>query len=172
VRADRLVLYDRPGIDDVHGGTLTFSDGSTVTVTGVPTDGSAKTIRFPMRTFDSVRFQVEGGTGPNEGLSELEVYAVPAAPQAPSGVTAKAAGGTATVTWTAPPFDGGAPITGYRVTPYRDGVAQTPVTVDETAGTSATVRDLVAGASYTFTVAASNLIGTGPESEPSPPITP
>jgi putative alpha-1,2-mannosidase len=171
VRADRIVLYDRPGIDDVHGGTLTFSDGSTVAVTGVPTDGSAKTVRFPMRSFDSVRFQVEGGTGPNEGLSELEVYAVPAAPEAPSGVTATAGAGSATVTWTAPRFDGGAPLTGYRITPYRDGVAQTPVTVDETAGTSATVRGLASGASYTFTVAASNLTGTGPESGPSPPIT-
>ena len=30
VRADRIVIYDRPGTqDDVNGGELTFSDGGT-----------------------------------------------------------------------------------------------------------------------------------------------
>ena len=71
------MLYDRTSGDDANGGTLTFSDGSTVDVSGIPGNGDAKTVTFAMRTFDSVRFQVNGGTGPNVGLLEFEVYARP-----------------------------------------------------------------------------------------------
>ncbi|WP_163509882.1 glycoside hydrolase domain-containing protein [Fodinicola acaciae] len=171
IRTDRIVLYDRPGIDDVHGGTLTFSDGSTVAVTGVPTDGGPKVVTFGMKTIKSVRFQVAGGTGPNEGLSELEVHAVPSIPLAPAGITASADAGKATVSWKPPAFDGGAPLTAYVVTPYRDGVAQDPVTVrpDQT---RAVLDGLVRGQSYRFTVAAVNMVGTGTPSVQSNPVTP
>ena len=77
VNADRIVLYDRTSGDDANGGTLTFSDGSTVEVTGIPANGDAKTVTFAMKEFDSVRFQVQGGSGSNVGLLELEVYARP-----------------------------------------------------------------------------------------------
>ena len=88
VKTDRIVIYDRPGtLDDVNGGELQFSDGSTVPVTGVPVDGTAKTVEFPLRTVEWVRFQVRGGTGQNPGLSELEVYALPSAPEPPAAVT-------------------------------------------------------------------------------------
>jgi hypothetical protein len=77
VQADRVVLYDRRAGDDANGGTLTFSDGTSVDVTGIPRNGDPKAVKFPLRTFDWVRFQVRGGTGPNPGLLELEVMAVP-----------------------------------------------------------------------------------------------
>jgi putative alpha-1,2-mannosidase len=171
VETDRIVLYDRAGIDDVNGGTLTFSDGSSVQVTGIPTGGDAKTISFDRRTVEWVRFQVEGGTGPNNGLSEFEVYAVPTNPGQPRDVTAEAGDGSATVAWRAPEPDRGAPITGYVVTPYHDGTALDPITVDGEV-TSVEVPDLTAGEPYTFTVTADSLIGTGPESEPSNEVTP
>ena len=85
IRADRIVLYDRTSRDDANGGTLRFSDGSTVAVSDLPADGDAKVVTFPARTFDRVRFQVEGGSGPNVGLLEFEVFAVPRAPGRPSG---------------------------------------------------------------------------------------
>ncbi len=75
ISSDRVVLYDRTSGDDANGGVLEFSDGSTVPVTGIPGSGDAKRVDFAIRTFDRVRFQVEGGTGPNVGLLELEVYA-------------------------------------------------------------------------------------------------
>ena len=171
IRADAIILYDRPGVDDADGGTLTFSDGSTVPVDGIPPDGSGRTITFAMRMFDSVRFDVEGGSGPNVGLREIEVDAVPTPPDAPSGVEATAGPGEATVTWEPPPFDGGAPITGYVVTPYRDGVALDPVRVGEDAA-AAEIPDLSPGVPHRFTVAATNLAGTGPESPPTPAVTP
>ncbi|MBM7784286.1 glycoside hydrolase domain-containing protein [Tenggerimyces flavus] len=171
VRTDRIVLYDRAGIDDVNGGTLTFSDGSSLEVSDIPPAGEAKTVTFPMKTFDSVRFQVKGGTGPNNGLSEFEVYAVPSVPQAPRSVTAEAGVGSATVSWQPPAFNGGAPVIAYVVTPYHDGSALDPVVV-EADERSAVVPGLTAGEPYTFTVTARSLAGSGPESPPSNEIRP
>ncbi|MGW0229847.1 glycoside hydrolase domain-containing protein [Actinopolymorpha singaporensis] len=171
VTADRIVLHDRAGIDDVHGGTLTFDDGSTVAVRDVPPDGAAATVTFAPKTFRWVRFQVEGGSGPNVGLAEFEVYALPSPPDAPTQVSAAADAHSATVTWSPPAFDGGAPLTGYVVTPYRDGTALDPATVAADV-TETTVPGLSAGVAYTFTVAATNLLGTGPASSPTAPVTP
>ncbi|WP_202896372.1 DUF7402 domain-containing protein [Actinopolymorpha pittospori] len=161
IRADRIVLYDRPGDDDSNGGTLSFSDGSTVEVRDLPRNGGARTLTFPMKTFDRVRFQVAGGTGLNPGLSEFEVYAVPSAPEAPTDVSVVRDGDEATVSWKPPTFDGGAPLTGYVVTARRDGVPEKTVEVDENT-TEAVLDGLSAAQSYDFTVAARNLIGTGP----------
>ena len=77
---------------------------------------------------------------------------------------------SATVSWTAPANNGSA-ITGYVVTPYRNGVAQTPVAFDASA-TTRTLTGLTAGASYTFTVAAVNAIGTGSASPASNAVVP
>jgi predicted alpha-1,2-mannosidase len=171
IQADEVVLYDRSIPEDVNGGTLSFSDGTTVSVSGVPAGGGPKTVSFPMKTFDWVRFQVEGGTGPNVGLSEFEVYAVPSVPEAPINVSAQAGTGEATVSWQPPAFDGGAPLTEYVVTPYHNGTALDPITVEEDT-TSVVVRDLTAGEPYTFTVAAKNLTGAGPESQLSNEVRP
>jgi lysophospholipase L1-like esterase len=171
VRVDKIVLYDRAGIDDVNGGTLTFSDGSTVSVADVPRNGDPKTVSFDIKTFTWVRFQVQGGSGPNVGLAEFEVYALPAPPDAPTQVSASAGQGTATVSWRSPAFDGGTPLTGYVVTPYRDGTALAPTTVAETA-TQVVVPGLSPGQSYRFTVRATNMVGAGAESAPSEPVTP
>ena len=79
---------------------------------------------------------------------------IPSAPDAPSEVTVDAS----TVSWTAPAFDGGAPLTGYVVTPYRDGTALEPVIVDEH-HTSV----IVTAQFDRVTVRARNLIGDSPE---------
>jgi hypothetical protein len=136
-----------------------FSDGSTVDVSDIPTDGSAKTVTFPMRTFDHVRFQVKGGTGPNVGLLEFQVYAVPQTPDAPYRVDVERDAGQATVSWSPPTFDGGAPVTGYTVRTYRDGTL-----VDEaSAGADARKLTVPAQDGDELRVAASNVLGTGPE---------
>ena len=66
----------------------------------------------------------------------------------------------AAVSW-APASKGCA--TGYVVTPYLDGVGQTP-TVTFGPGTTTVIRGLIAGASYTFTVAAHDATMVGPAS--------
>lgn len=169
VRADAIVLYDRPGVDDANGGSLTFSDGSSVQVDDIPADGSATTVRFETKTFDSVRFQVTGGSGPNVGLSELEVSAFPDVPGPPQDATAVSGRRSATVSWRAPDSDGGVPITGYVVRPYLSGVAQTPIQAAEKA-TEITVPGLQTGETYRFTVTAHTMVGSGQESPPSDPV--
>ena len=89
------------------------------------------------------------------------------APGAPSGITATVGNGSALVSWT-PPAAGGSAITGYTVTASPDGAS---VTVAGTA-TSATITGLVNGTAYTFTVVATNAVGSGPVSSPTAAIVP
>lgn len=88
-------------------------------------------------------------------------------PTSPSGVTATAGNTYATLTWTPALSAGSSPITGYRVTPS----GGSPQTFNGSA-TSAVFTGLTNGTSYTFTVAAINAIGTGPDSVPSNTVTP
>ncbi len=78
-------------------------------------------------------------------------------PAAPQGVTALAAETSSLVTWNAPTTDGGSTITQYVVSSYPGGYSCTTETL------SCNVLGMPYG-SYTFTVAARNAIGTGPES--------
>jgi LmbE family N-acetylglucosaminyl deacetylase len=74
---DRVVLYDRPNSSDrVTGGTLTFSDGTTVSVTSLSNNGAAKAVTFTARSVTSVTFTVTSvsTTTQNVGLAEIEVY--------------------------------------------------------------------------------------------------
>jgi len=94
-----------------------------------------------------------------------------AAPAAPTAVTAVPGNASATVRWTRPAFTGTAAITGFVVTPYLGSTAQ-PAHTFATAPASAVVRGLTNAKRYTFKVAATNSVGTGPNSGASKPITP
>ncbi|MFD0676388.1 MULTISPECIES: fibronectin type III domain-containing protein [unclassified Paenibacillus] len=87
-------------------------------------------------------------------------------PDPPTGVTAAAGKGLATVSFTPPANNGGGAITGYTVTSSPGGFAAS--------GTASpiTVTGLTYGMAYTFTVTASNEAGTSVPSAPSGPVTP
>ncbi|MEI6688193.1 MAG: fibronectin type III domain-containing protein [Thermoleophilia bacterium] len=89
-------------------------------------------------------------------------------PGAPTGVSATdAANGQSVVSWTAPADTGGASITGYTVT------SSGGQTCSWTTGDlSCTVTGLTNGASYTFTVTATNARGAGSASSASNSVTP
>jgi hypothetical protein len=96
----------------------------------------------------------------------------PTAPAAPTGVAATAGNTTATVSWT-PPANGNSPITAYTVTPYIGSTAQTATIVTGSPPTpTATISGLTNGTAYTFTVTATNSVGTGPASTASNSVTP
>ena len=141
---------------------LTNSAQTSYTVSGL-TDGTGYT--FTVAAINAA------GTGPESSASAAATPAAPTTPGAPSGLQGTAADGAVNLSWTAPGSDGGAPITGYRITPYIGGVAQTPLMTGSTA-TSLNVSGLTNGTGYTFTVAAINSVGTGPDSGPSSSITP
>src|SRR3954452_16144090 len=94
------------------------------------------------------------------------------APATPGAPAASAGDGQATVSWTAPD-DGGSAITRYTVTPYDGSTTLTPTVVSGTPpATSATVKNLKNGTAYTFTVKATNPVGTSGESAASSAVTP
>ncbi|MFM2151657.1 MAG: hypothetical protein RL199_92 [Pseudomonadota bacterium] len=88
-------------------------------------------------------------------------------PDAPSGVTVATGAGTATVNWTAPANDGGAPVTQYVVT-SSSGRAYTVAAPTATY----TFTGLPATNSYTFFVRAVNGMGAGPSASTGSPVTP
>ncbi len=147
------------------------SAGTPVTV---PATSSSKTLTglTAGSTYTFVVTAVnEAGAGPDSAHSNAVTPTAPSAPTAPTGVAASAAAVSAKVTWTVPSSDGGSAITGYRITPYLGGQAQSPVNVAAPAS-SAQVEGLTAGSSYTFTVIAINAIGLSPESTPSNAVVP
>ncbi len=102
----------------------------------------------------------------------LNLSPTPTAPAAPTGVSATGGEGSATVTWTAP-SPGTSPITSYTVTPYIGSTAQSSTVVNGSPpATSTTIAGLKNGTTYTFTVTATNAVGSGPPSEKSNAVTP
>jgi hypothetical protein len=90
----------------------------------------------------------------------------PTVPDAPTAVTASAGNASAFVSWTAPAWDGGSPVTSYTVTSSPDAVT----CVSDGSGCSGS--PLTNGVPYTFTVTATNTVGSGPASDPSNEVTP
>jgi hypothetical protein len=113
----------------------------------------ASTAYSPGGSADSVRVLLNTG-----GI----VMAAPVASVSASGVT---------VSWNPP--EAAATVTGYTVTVAPlDGPAQPPVITYSSTANSAVVTNLTNGRTYTFRVAAANVLGTGPSSPPSDPVAP
>src|SRR3954452_5257278 len=115
-------------------------------------------------------------SGPSTWLMATVVFragtATAVAPGPPGQPTATAMNGSVSLTWSAA-GDGGSAITSYVVTPYIGAAAQTPVVVAGTPpATSTTVNGLTNGTAYSFTVAATNAIGKGPNSVASNTVVP
>jgi hypothetical protein len=110
----------------------------------------------------------DNGDGDTDVVKSASTTAIEVvAPTAPTGVVGVAGDGEVAVSWTAPASDGGSAITGYTVT-ASPGDATCPTTGDLTC----TVTGLTNGTPYTFTVTATNDVGTSEPSEPSAPVTP
>jgi hypothetical protein len=124
---------------------------ASTTVTGL-TPGTAYTF--------TVRAANPTGSGPESAQSNAVTPTGANVPAAPTGASAQADTKSAFVSWTAPGDDGGSAITGYTVTPYVGSTAQATTQVGASV-TSARITGLINGTSYTFTVSATNAVGTG-----------
>ena len=83
------------------------------------------------------------------------------APDAPTGLTlVSATANTATVRWEAPRFDGGSPVTGYRVLYKLNGTLYWS-SIGVGGSTELTLTNLTAGSVYQVKVGAYNAIGSG-----------
>ena len=164
---DEMYLYPPPspgpeGTSSVDSPPLHALRNTNGTQNGVYQNSSTST--FPTASVNARNYWVDVTFNPSTGPAS--------APGAPSAVTATPGNGSAVVSWTAP-SDGGSPITRYTVTPYIGTVAQSPTTVTgNPPDTTATVSGLTNGTAYTFTVTATNAVGTGPASAPSNAVTP
>ena len=144
-----------------NGGQTKTGASSPITVTGL-TNGNSYT--FTVTATNGI------GTGPASGASKAVVPAT--VPRAPSVGTATAGNARATVTFSPPSSDSGSAITSYRVTAHDSTTPGNGGQTRSGKGSPLTVTGLTNGDSYTFTVTATNGVGTGPASGSSNAVVP
>ncbi len=138
------------------GGANITGNSTMLTVLGL-TNGTAYT--FTVVAINAI------GTGPASSPASNPV--TPATvPNAPTIISASAGDQTATVNFNAPAVNGGSPVTSYTVTSNPAGG-----TISGPAS-PLTVTGLTNGVAYTFTVTATNAVGTGAASTPTSSVTP
>lgn len=109
------------------------------------------------------------GSSPFSAPSNAVTPQAPTVPGQPTITQVTPFNAAVSVAWNPPASDGGSPITGYTISAFTGGVlfSTTPAFANQGA-----VINLTNGVAYTFTVHASNIVGNGPESAPSAPVTP
>src|SRR5262249_48936706 len=143
------------------GGTLTFSDGTRVSVGALDNAGAATTVTFTPRSITSVTFTVTAvsATTENIGLAEIEVYVsqgTSSAPAAPSGLAVTGLSASQiTLSW----VDNADNESGYQVERAVDSVNFTPIATLGANITTYSDTGLAAATTYSYRVRAFNSVG-------------
>ena len=154
---DGNVSLSAPANELPNGVTFADHGNGTAAIAGTPASGSSG-------VYD-VTITASNGVSPAATQSfSLTVLDVPTSPL---DVSATPGVGAATVTWTPPASDGQSTIESYTVTASPGGADANA----SGSATQATVNGLTPGDQYSFTVTATNTIGTGPASAPSNNVT-
>ncbi len=155
---DPITSYTATSNPGGFTGTINQAGSGSVVVTGL-TNGVAYT--FTVTATNSIG--TSAASNPSASATPFTV------PDAPTIGTATPGNGQATVSFTAPAFNGGSVITSYTATSNPDGFTGT---VNQAGSGSITVTGLTNGTPYTFTVTATNAAGTSAASNASNSITP
>jgi hypothetical protein len=107
-----------------------------------------------------------GSGGGGGGIPPTSVPSDYLMPDPPRNVTAAAGDSMATVSFEPPKSDGGSPVTVYTVTSHPGGISV------KSTKSPVTIKGLTNGKEYTFTVTASNSVGTGLPSGACSSVTP
>ncbi len=149
-----------PACTSCTGTTVTNGSATSTVITGL-TAGTSYT--FTVSATNAL------GTGdPSSRSNSVTIPTVPAPPTNAAG--AAQPNGTVKVSWT-DPTNSGSPITGYTVIPSPACPTCTGTSVSGASATSSTIGGLTPGAAYTFTVTATNAVGTSNPSSPSNSVT-
>ncbi|MGH8981632.1 MAG: fibronectin type III domain-containing protein, partial [Acidimicrobiales bacterium] len=167
-----VVSWTAPGTNGtpITGYTVTVSKDGTVVATKdcAPSAGSAQSCTVTgLANGTTYSFTVAATNGVGTGTPSSTASGTPAGvPFRPDTPTVSRSTTRAIVSWTAPGTNG-TPITGYTVTVSKDGTVVATRDCAPQAGTaqSCTINGLANGTTHTFTVAATNGVGTGPASQ-------
>ncbi len=141
-------------------GTCAGPAACAITVTGL-TNGTV--YNFTVTATNAI-----GTSAPSAASNSVTPAAGPTVPDAPTSVTATAGYGQATINFSAPASDGGSAITIYTATSSPGGLTGT---CTGPTACAITVTGLTGGTAYTFTVTATNAVGTGAASVASNSVT-
>ncbi|WP_312237991.1 autotransporter domain-containing protein [Stenotrophomonas sp.] len=173
-KAAQTISFGNPGTQNFGTSpTLTASSSAGLLVrfssatTGVCTITSGGTLTFITGGTCSIDANQDGNASVAAAPQVSQTFSVAAVvPGTPTIGTATAGDSQATVTFTAPASNGGAPITVYTVTASPGGITATGI------GSPIILTGLSNGTAYVFTVTATNSAGTGAASGASMSITP